>query len=330
MPITCQIESLLSAETSEETVRAILLDLTPEKVDLSLFTECVHKFASTAVAEFSKLSKYSDSAIDCCGTGGSGIKHFNTSTASAFVLAASDMKVAKFGNRSASGPSGSFDILSELGFAERVPPESAERIMEHCNLVFLYAPQVYPTLARLAPIRKSLQVKTVLNFMGPLLNPVNPKYRLIGVSDALMQLTIANHLARLQTSSMVVRGECGLDEFCPSCETKLLETSVDAPQNYVASNVYKGFDRSCPAQEAGEAYSRADLNAKVLLSIFNREDTKSTPYKLVCLNAGAAMFVRGKARSIEEGRLQAAELISSGAVKKHFEKTRSAYEKYAC
>ena len=330
MPITCPIDTLLSADASEETVRQILLDLTPEKVDLPLFSTCVERFACTAAPGFTKLSAHRDSTIDCCGTGGSGIKHFNTSTASAFVLAAAGMTVAKFGNRSASGPSGSFDILSSLGFAERVSPESAERILEKCDLIFLYAPQVYPALSRLAPIRKSLKVKTVLNFMGPLLNPVDPKFRLLGVSDSKMQGTIANHLARTKTSAMVVRGECGLDEFCPACETKLMETSVDAADNYVASNLYKGFDGSCPARQSAEDYSRADLNGKILVSIFDREDIKSTAYKLVCLNAGAAMFVGGKAKSIEDGRARAAEVIASGAARKHLDKTRSAYEQYAC
>src|SRR5262249_50858772 len=126
-------------------------------------------------------------AIDCCGTGGSGSGKFNTSTAVAFVLAAAGLKVIKFGNRSASGSSGSVDFLMKCGFPTSIKSDAVETIFERTNVLFLNARDVYPAVGSLAEIRKKIGKPSILNYIGPLLNPARPSFRILGVSHPLMQ-----------------------------------------------------------------------------------------------------------------------------------------------
>ena len=163
--------------------------------------------------------------IDCCGTGGSGKEHFNTSTAIAFVLAAGGLKTAKFGNKAATGKSGSFDFLQALGLPLITKPQHSYEIMAETNLCFLFAPVYYPHLAHLTKVRSKLGKATAFNFVGPLLNPVNPGIKYIGTFCPDIQRAMADYylLYSKETKAFIVRAFSGLDELDPVSQIACLK-----------------------------------------------------------------------------------------------------------
>ncbi len=165
-----------------------------------------------------ELRELGEGAIDCCGTGGSGIRKFNLSTTIAFILAACELPVVKFANRSATGSSGSVDFLESLGIATRLSPQAYERVLSKTNLLFLNAQDVYPQMRELAPLRKKIGRPTIFNYIGPLLNPVKPSFRLLGVSNLGMFEVIARYLSTYEprlTRCLLVHSQSGLDELNP-------------------------------------------------------------------------------------------------------------------
>ena len=150
--------------------------------------------------------------IDTCGTGGDGASTFNISTAVAFVAAAAGLKVAKHGNRSASSKTGSADVLEALGVNLKAEPKKVQKAVSEVGITFLFAPGWHPALKAVAPLRKTLKIRTIFNLLGPLVNPLQPTGQVIGVSDSTLVKTFAEVLAQLGTRAVVVRGREGLDE----------------------------------------------------------------------------------------------------------------------
>lgn len=329
------LESLVAGKLSDKDAREILLRLQPDYVAFDEFAHLVHTLSESADERYLPLRNYAAQSMDCCGTGGSGLPRFNTSTAVAFVLAAAKVKIAKFGNRAASGRSGSFDVLEKLGIPVQSDASHAELLLDRCNLVFLFAPQVYPALARLAPVRKALGVKTVLNFVGPLLNPVHPTRRLVGVSDPAMKVNIANYLSCKTSTDFacVVRASCGLDEYCPGCGAdvctvgSLRPTAIPGLPASGRDVAHSKSGENCPHQEMTGA--TAEENAKRMIAIFAGEDTDSPAYKLTCLNAALALVVAGRAENLEDGKASVQALLRTGAVQKQLEKVKEHYAKLA-
>ena len=216
-----RIDNLLLPETSKADKLAILAELAEPE---ALHEETLEKLIGAVRASMPEESAHFRQSInfvvgakliDCCGTGGSGLSHFNTSTTVAFILAAAGLHVAKFGNRAASSQSGSFDLLHALGVGEPLSMPALADLLQEVNLAFLFAPQFYPQLAPLAPLRKELGRKTIFNYIGPLLNPTDPPYRLLGVPNSQAQALVAAHLAsRAGTrQAFVVSADSGLDEI---------------------------------------------------------------------------------------------------------------------
>lgn len=159
------------------------------------------------------LVRHSQPVIDTCGTGGDGASTFNISTAVAFVVAAAGVKVAKHGNRSASSKVGSADVLESLGVNFSAPLEKVEAALEEVGITFLFAPGWHPAMKSVAPLRKTLKVRTVFNLLGPLVNPLRPTGQIIGVYDPQFLATIAQALERLGISkAIVLHGREKLDE----------------------------------------------------------------------------------------------------------------------
>jgi anthranilate phosphoribosyltransferase len=159
------------------------------------------------------LIKHSQPLVDTCGTGGDGSSTFNISTAVAFVVAAAGVKVAKHGNRSASSKVGSADVLEALGINLTAPSEKVPAAVEAVGITFLFAPGWHPALKSVAPLRKTLNIRTIFNLLGPLVNPLRPTGQVIGVYDAQFLTPIAEALAVLGTSkAMIVHGRERLDE----------------------------------------------------------------------------------------------------------------------
>ncbi len=318
------IQKMLRLELQAPELKESLLALTPDQIDLPTLKTFVETISATCIEGIPERA--GNDYIDCSGTGGSGISCYNTSTAVAFVLAASGLTVTKFGNRAVSSASGSFDLLEALGFSASIPITEVDNLLQETNLVFLFAPQAYPALAQLAQIRKELAVKTIFNYIGPLLNPFKPTYRLMGISNATMQRIVADYLANhvQPKRALIVRSENNLDELSPYSPITLIEVSGHKTNEtiYDARTISK---REIPEETTA---LNPEEGAKALVKLFEGKDQASDYYELVCLNAGAGLYAAERVGSIEEGRLQARELLKDGSVLKKLDQLRRAYARF--
>src|SRR3989338_179327 len=165
-----------------------------------------------------------EDAIDTCGTGGSGLPRINVSTICAFILAAGGVKVAKHGNRGASGRCGSFDVLEKLGVKIELPPSKVEDSLSQLGIGFMFAPMFHPAMKNVAPVRKALGIRTVFNVLGPLTNPAFVKRQVLGVPTRDIAEKMVEVLKNIgHTRALVVTGEDGLDEITVSGKTFVYE-----------------------------------------------------------------------------------------------------------
>ena len=239
--------------------------------------------------------------IDTCGTGGDGASTFNISTAVAFVAAAAGLKVAKHGNRSASSKAGSADVLEALGVNLKAEPEKVQRAVNEIGITFLFAPGWHPALKAVAPLRKTLGIRTIFNLLGPLVNPLQPTGQVIGVSDPTMVKTFAEVLSQLGTRAVVVRGREGLDEAGLADINDLAITTLAVPKD-TASHKGIATDKvsliELDPQELGiktaptSALQGGDVreNADILRAVLQGTGTQAQQ-DVVALNAALALFV---------------------------------------
>lgn len=247
-------------------------------------------------------------AIDVCGTGGDGLGTFNVSTTVAFVSAAAGQPIAKHGNRSVSSRCGSFDVLEKLGIPFISDADAAKTSLARFNLAFLYAPSFHPALGTLAPIRKSLGVRTVFNALGPLANPAGVRRQLIGVYSRDLLLPMAEALASLGADeAMIVRGEDGNDEISLAGATRVAHLRDGQISEFVVRPEELGL-RSAPASAISGG--DAEENARLLRAVLSGES--GTYRDIVVLNSAAALVVGRMAEDLHEGLAQANCAIDSG------------------
>ena len=251
--------------------------------------------------------------IDTCGTGGDGASTFNISTAVAFVAAATGLKVAKHGNRSASSKTGSADVLEALGVNLKAEPEKVRQAVSEVGITFLFAPGWHPALKAVAPLRKTLKIRTIFNLLGPLVNPLQPTGQVIGVSDRALVGTFAEVLSQLGTRAVVVHGREGLDEAgladindmaIATDKVSLIELN---PKELGIKTVPTSALRGGNVQE----------NADILRAVLKGSGTQAQQ-DVVALNAALALFV-GEAigseptlDTFERGFTLAKEVLQSG------------------
>lgn len=249
-----------------------------------------------------------DVVIDTCGTGGSGLNAFNTSTVCAFVAAAAGLKVAKHGNRAASSLCGSADLLQALGVKLDCSPEQTLEDLEKTNFCFLFAPNHHPATKRVQGIRRELGIRTIFNFIGPLVNPAEVEYQLLGVSDKEMVSVVAETLMSLGLKhALVVCGEDQVDDISLTGTTYVAELKNGQVNTYVVKPEDFGFKRVPFAEvQGGDPASSAQM-VKDLLA--GKDDARRN---LVLLNTGAVLYVGQKVVNIGEGIKLAGELIDSG------------------
>jgi len=205
---------------SEVKIAGILTALQMKGVDSEELAGFVKAMRDNAV----KLSF--GEVCDTCGTGGDGASTINVSTASAIVLSLF-RKVAKHGNTAITSKSGSANLMETLGMKIQLTPKEAERMLKETSFAFLYAPLYHPTLRRIMPVRRELKIKTIFNILGPLSNPAEPVYQIIGVNSEKLAYKIAEILLTLKVKkALVVHGD-GIDEVSPSSETLVLEVNKD-------------------------------------------------------------------------------------------------------
>ena len=245
--------------------------------------------------------------IDTAGTGG-GRPTFNVSTTAALIAAGAGCAVAKHGNRSATGLSGSADLLEALGVRIDLGPDEVARCIEQAGFGFMFAPAHHGATRFVVPVRKELAVRTIFNFLGPLTNPAGATRQVIGVSAPEFLDTIAGALARLGArKALVVSSADGLDEMSTSGTTRVVE--VDGPElrSYEVSPEDVGLARARPEQLAG---GPPDANAATTRRIFDGE--RGPQRDLAVLNAGAAIYVAGRVDTLEEGVRAAEAAIDDG------------------
>ncbi len=264
-------------------------------------------------------------AIDTCGTGGDGLHTFNISTTAAFVAAGAGIAVAKHGNRAASSRSGSFDVLQALGVEPDLSIEDASTVLERVGISFFYARRAHPAMRHLAPIREALRMRTVMNCLGPLLNPLGVKRQLVGVYDEGLVEPIATALGALGADrAVVVHGLDGLDELsttAPSVVARLEDGQVEVTRVDPAK---LGLPRARLADLQG---GDARRNAEVLRSVLQGEPGAARD--IVVLNAGAAIWVAGTAGDLASGMKVARESIDRGAARSKLEALVEATRRFA-
>ena len=251
--------------------------------------------------------------IDTCGTGGDGASTFNISTAVAFVAAAAGMKVAKHGNRSASSKTGSADVLEALGVNLKAEPEKVHRAVNEVGITFLFAPGWHPALKAVAPLRKTLGIRTIFNLLGPLVNPLYPTGQVIGVSDRTLVKTFAEVLSQLGTKAVVVRAREGLDE-AGLADINDLAIATDKVSLIELNPKELGIE-SVPtsALRGGDVQENADILKAVL-----KGSGTQAQQDVVALNAALALFVGeaiGEKPSLDtfsRGYTLAKEVLQSG------------------
>ena len=224
--------------------------------------------------------------IDTCGTGGDGASTFNISTAVAFVAAAAGLKVAKHGNRSASSKTGSADVLEALGVNLKAEPEKVQGAVSEVGITFLFAPGWHPALKAVAPLRKTLKIRTIFNLLGPLVNPLQPTGQVIGVSDRASVETFAEVLSQLGTRAVIVRGREGLDE-AGLADINDLAIATDRV-SLIELNPKELGIKSAPtsALRGGDVQENADI----LRAVLQGSGTQAQQ-DVVALNAALALFV---------------------------------------
>lgn len=246
--------------------------------------------------------------FELVGTGGDGANSFNISTTSAIIAASGGMKVAKHGNRAASSKCGTADCLEALGVNIDQSPEKCLELLEKANMCFFFAQKYHTSMKYVGAIRKELGFRTVFNILGPLTNPASPKMQLLGVYDEYLVKPLAEVLINLGVKrGMVVYGQDKLDEISLSSETTICEFKDGWFKTYEIKPEDFGFTRCTKADLLG---GTPEENAQITLSILNGE--KSHKRNAVLLNAGAALYIGGKAESLENGIKLAENLIDTG------------------
>ena len=285
---------------------------------LSLKGETIDEITASAAgmrAHCIKLLHNLD-VLEIVGTGGDGSNSFNISTTSSLVIAAGGVPVAKHGNRAASSKSGAADVLEALGVKITLTPERSAEILKKINICFLFAQNYHIAMKYVAPIRKELGIRTVFNILGPLSNPAGANMELMGVYDQSLVEPLAQVMANLGVDrGMVVYGQDSLDEISMCAPTSVCEIRDGKFTSYEITPEQFGYERCEKGALTGGTPAE---NAEITKAILKGEE-KGPKRQAVCLNAGAALYIAGKATSIEEGVKLAESLIDSGAALKKLE-----------
>ncbi|HEY1522704.1 MAG TPA: anthranilate phosphoribosyltransferase [Solirubrobacteraceae bacterium] len=295
---------VMSGQASEVQIAAFLIALRTKG-------EAVQEIAGLAQAMRSFATPVTiprDDLLDTAGTGG-GQRTFNVSTTAALIAAGAGCAVAKHGNRSATGLSGSADLLEALGARIDLTPEAVATCIADVGFGFMFAPSHHQATRYVVPVRRELAVRTIFNFLGPLTNPAGARRQLIGVSDPAYLDTMAGALALLGTEhALLVSSEDGLDELSSSAATTVVEVRGEELERYSVTPEEVGLARSPLTEIPGGDPAQNAATARAILS------GESGPSRdLAVLNAGAAVYVGAGVESLEQGVRRAEQAIDSGA-----------------
>ena len=308
------MNEIMNGETSATQNSAFLAALSTK----SARAETTDEIAGCAAAMREHATKVETKmeVLEIVGTGGDNANSFNISTTSAIVAAAGGVKVAKHGNRAASSKSGTADCLEALGVNINQTPEKCIELLNKVGMCFFFAQKYHTSMKYVGSIRKELGFRTVFNILGPLTNPASPTMQLLGVYDDYLVEPLAKVLSSLGVKrGMVVYGMDKLDEISLSAPTKVCEIQNGWYKTKVITPEEFGFERCSKDDLKGGTPKE---NAEITRAILNGE--KGHKRNAVLLNAGAALYIAGKANDMKDGVKLAAELIDSGKAKATLEK----------
>lgn len=300
------LNQLLQGEATDAQIAAAL-------VALSIKGETTEELAGMAEAmreNSTKINSIHTDFIDTAGTGSSRVKTFNVSTAAAFVIAGAGLPVAKHGSRAATSKSGSADVLTALGVNVSADRETSEKCLNETGICFMFAPLYHASTARVAAVRRELGVHTTFNLLGPMTNPANAPFQIMGVWHKDLVAPIAETLRALGTKrALVVHGLDGLDEITVTTKTSVAEVTPEYIKFYEVSPEDFGFEISENIENlrGGDAGKNGQIIKEVLKN--KRRDAART---LVLINAAAALFVGGKAKNLRDAAKLAETSLESG------------------
>lgn len=304
------MNEIMSGEASDVQKSAYLTALTMKGETIDEITGSAEEMRNHAV----QLSHEGD-VLEIVGTGGDKSDSFNISTTSSLVIASAGVPVAKHGNRAASSKSGAADVLESLGVNITISPRKSAELLQNIGICFLFAQSYHTAMKYVGPIRKELGIRTIFNILGPLANPANANLQVMGVYDESLVEPLAKVLSNLGVKrALVVYGQDRLDEISASAETSVCEVKDGTFKSYMISPEQFGLTRCKKEELTG---GTPDENAAITKAVLAGE--QGARRTAVVLNAGAGLYVAGKADSIEAGVRLAEELIDSGKAEKKLE-----------
>ena len=270
---------------------------------------------ATVMREFSLKVRVSGTVVDSVGTGGDGSGTFNISTAAALVAAGAGVRIAKHGNRAASGSCGAADVLEALGVRIELPPEGVERCINEGGIGFMFAQAFHPSMRHAGPVRREIGIRTVFNILGPLTNPAAAQRQLIGVAYPELGEKVADVMRLLGSErTLVVHGSGGLDEIALDGDTSVWELRDGQVKSWTFSPDDTGLGRwSIEDIGGGDPETNAAIMRRLL-------DGEGGPIRdAVLLNTAGVLLAAGAAAIIPEGIRQAAQSIDTGAARHRLE-----------
>ena len=295
------VENNFSSEYTAS-ILAVLAHRTETIDEIYGFAKIMRQYSKKITLE--NISK----VVDTCGTGGDNLSTFNISTASAFCIAAHGVKVAKHGGKMVSSISGSADILNNLGVKIDLDISKVKNLIHNVNIGFMFAPLYHDAMKSVANIRKKLGIRTIFNLLGPLLNPANANYQMIGVSSDEFRKKIAEVLKKLGTKrSLVVSGHDGLDEISLSGPTKITEIKENSFKDIILQPSDFGFK---PFSIQKIQINSKDSSIKMFKESISGEYEFGS--QIIAANAGAVFYILDLVNSLKEGAQLAYEIIKSG------------------
>ena len=304
------MNEIMSGEASDVQKSAYLTALTMKGETIDEITGSAEEMRNHAV----QLSHEGD-VLEIVGTGGDKSDSFNISTTSSLVIASAGVPVAKHGNRAASSKSGAADVLESLGVNITISPQKSAELLQNIGICFLFAQSYHTAMKYVGPIRKELGIRTIFNILGPLVNPASANLQVMGVYDESLVEPLAKVLSNLGVKrALVVYGQDRLDEISASAETSVCEVKDGTFKSYTISPEQFGLTRCKKEELTG---GTPDENAAITKAVLAGE--QGARRTAVVLNAGAGLYVAGKADSIEAGVRLAEELIDSGKAEKKLE-----------
>lgn len=304
------MNEIMDGETSATQNAAFLAALSTKSARAETKDEIAG--CAAAMREHAKKVETGMEVMEIVGTGGDNAGSFNISTTSALVAAAGGVNIAKHGNRAASSQCGTADCLEALGVNIRQSPKKCVELLEKAGMCFFFAQEYHTSMKYVGAIRKELGFRTVFNILGPLTNPARPALQLLGVYDEYLIEPLAQVLTELGVRrGMVVYGRDKLDEISLGAPTSVCEIKDGWIKNYTIKPEDFGMER-CRREDLSGGTPQE--NARITLSLLDGE--RGAKRNAVLLNAGAALYIGGKAESMKEGIALAGELIDSGKARK--------------